>query len=122
MKMERKRSKVYGFLKEFFRPSKGKIIIFFLLILTVLFLYVGYVLLIFDCFEGPCPKSVMDTILLGVYNVLTIVLNLNMLTKLFQNFTMGVKVFIAIILEIAYLYILSCLLVLIFKKLKIKQK
>ena len=116
--MENKKSKVYEFVKEFFRPTKGKIIIFFLLILTVLFLYVGYVLLIFDCFEGPCPKSVVDTILLKIYDILTIILSLNILTKLFQNFTIGTKIFIAIILEITYLYILSCLIVNFFTKLR----
>lgn len=91
--MEKKQSKVYGFLKEFFRPNKWKVIILFILVIIALLSTGRY-----TCYGGTCiqPKGLKI-----LYKILIITDN-KLLEKLFPDFFL-------LILELVYLYTFSCL-------------
>jgi len=107
--MQKGKSK-YESLKEFFRPTKGKIIVFILLILIFLFLLVQVSFVSFDCFGSNCPEPKLSPIDI-IFFILAFISVSSIMERLFPDF-------ILLILEIAYLYFLSCLIVSLYLKLR----
>lgn len=116
-----------NFLKYFLRPTKGKILLFFILVLLGLYFFI--VLLNSDCF-GDC--RLWNTFIM-IFSILFLIIpisiqfmfilldNIGIFDGLSNYFWLGkaialVLFMIVIIIELIYLYVLSCLITFMFKK------
>lgn len=103
MKIERKESKVYEFLKEFFKPNKWKVILtFILMVLIFIFLLVGieWVKILF--YFPIVISSPFNRYTSGGFDTVIVQTSFSTL--------------IGLLIYITQLYVISCLIIVIFKK------
>ena len=100
-------------IKEFFRPTKGKVIIF--IVLMVVYLIIG-LLLRSTCFGGLCPFIWGDLIIIFALIPIKLILGFESAVKI-DRFTKN-YVFLMILISAVLTYFISSLIVAIYNKVR----
>ena len=98
-------------IKEFLKPTIWKIIIFIILLNILVFLPVIPVLVVVFCFAGPCPPVLRF-------------IQLNKISEYMAKHTVIISTptIVGIIIEILILYLISCLIIFGYNKIRKKTK
>lgn len=120
MKVGKRKSKIYLFLKEFFRPTMSKIVLFIIFILIVILGFLGvkpFGKILYIETRGNLGLEIVNPTLITLYFPLAYLFKF--LGKFFVysaiSFSLNITIFVI------YYYSLSCLLIHLYKKIKRKK-
>lgn len=105
--MNKKKNKnIVNKIKEFYKPSLGKIVLSVIFVLSLVYSHFLHI----ECFSPECSGSLLFYVSSGYLFLLTAIIQLPQLEIFLNPFPNFIKIVVAIVIQIFYLYTLAILI------------